>query len=83
MTYLTVTFELTETQMEALGFESRQTNLTVNELLSWKIKQYVALFLGIIDAEQHRQRFVEMIGDQIEEGYSPTGTPQNHASFLN
>ena len=82
MVYVTITFELTATQMEALKFESMQTNLTVEQLMAWMVRQNIPPLLDVIEGDGRRQELIEALQEEdIRERDSVHSEARNQLFF--
>lgn len=69
MTQVTVSFELTKAQMEALEFEARVENKTVDEMIAWIVQQTIPSLLDAIetDDEGRQQELMDALVEEEEE----------------
>lgn len=54
-------FELTETQFEALKFESKHMDMSANELMAWMVRQNILPLLDVIEADGQKQRLIDAL----------------------
>ncbi len=68
MTQVTVSFELTKAQMEALEFEARVENKTVDEMIAWIVRQTIPSLLDAIetDDEGRQQELMDALVEEEE-----------------
>ncbi len=63
---VTATFELTKAQMEALEFEAKSENKTVDGMIAWIVQQTIPSLLDAIetDDEGRRQELMDALIDE-------------------
>jgi hypothetical protein len=78
MVYVILTFELTDTQTDALRFEAKHTNVTVEELMAWMVRENIVPLLDVIDADGNKQQLLEALQDEeLKERDSHSDSPKN------
>jgi hypothetical protein len=61
---VSISFELTETQMEALKYESNHMEMTPEELMAWMVRQNIPPLLDVIDGNGSKEALSKALAEE-------------------